>query len=38
VTVQASLEVEREEAGWFDPLLEIAAMRHEFADERLFIS
>ena len=28
----------RDEAGWFDPLLEIASMRHERADERLFIS
>lgn len=37
-TVRASLDVEREAAGWFDPLLEIASMRHEFADERLFIS
>jgi urease accessory protein len=36
--VEASLLVEREEAGWFDPLLEIASMRHEFANERLFIS
>ena len=33
-----SLAVEREEAGWFDPLLEIASMRHERAGERLFIS
>ena len=30
--------VERDGAGFFDPLLEIAAMRHEFANERLFIS
>jgi urease accessory protein len=30
--------VPRNEAGWFNPLLEIASMRHEFADERLFIS
>jgi urease accessory protein len=37
-TIAASLDVERDEAGTFDPLLEIAAMRHEFADERLFIS
>jgi len=37
-TVRVSLDVERETAGWFDPLLEIASMRHEFADERLFIS
>ncbi len=28
----------RADAGWFNPLLEIAAMRHERADERLFIS
>ncbi len=33
-----SLEVERDDAGYFDPLLEIASMRHEFANERLFIS
>jgi urease accessory protein len=26
------------ETGWFDPVLEIAAMRHEHAFERLFIS
>ena len=37
-TIAASLEVPRDEAGTFDPLLEIASMRHEFADERLFIS
>jgi urease accessory protein len=36
--VQRSLTVAREDAGWFNPLLEIAAMRHERADERLFIS
>lgn len=36
--MSASLTVSRDEAGWFDPLLEIAAMRHEFAEERLFIS
>jgi urease accessory protein len=36
--VPASLTVAREDAGWFNPLLEIAAMRHERADERLFIS
>jgi urease accessory protein len=36
--IRASLTVERDDAGWFDPLLEIAAMRHEFANERLFIS
>ncbi len=37
-TVAASLAVARENAGWFNPLLEIAAMRHEHAHERLFIS
>ena len=37
-TIAASHDVERDDAGTFDPLLEIAAMRHEFADERLFIS
>lgn len=36
--IRGSLEVEREDAGYFDPLLEIASMRHEFANERLFIS
>lgn len=33
-----SLEVSREELGWFDPLVEIASMQHEIAYERLFIS
>jgi urease accessory protein len=37
-TVQHSLAVAREDAGWFNPLLEIASMRHERANERLFIS
>ena len=37
-TVQRSLSVARKDAGWFNPLLEIAAMRHERAEERLFIS
>lgn len=36
--VQGSLAIARADAGWFNPLLEIAAMRHERADERLFIS
>lgn len=36
--VAHSLGVAREDAGWFDPLLEIASMRHERAGERLFIS
>ncbi len=37
-TIAASLDVARDDAGYFDPLLEIASMRHEFANERLFIS
>ena len=37
-TVADSLLVERGNAGWFNPVLEIASMRHERAEERLFIS
>ena len=36
--VNRSLAVSRGDAGWFTPMLEIAAMRHARADERLFIS
>ena len=36
--IDRSLEVKCEETGWFNPLLEIASMRHERAFERLFIS
>ncbi|HEY5753866.1 MAG TPA: urease accessory UreF family protein [Chthoniobacterales bacterium] len=36
--IAKSLEVMREDAGCFNPLLEIGSMRHEFAEERLFIS
>ncbi len=36
--VKSSLRVAREEAGWFNPLLDIFSMRHERAFERLFIS
>jgi len=36
--IAASRTVARGDAGTFNPLLEIAAMRHERADERLFIS
>lgn len=36
--VEDSLAVERPAAGWFNPLLEIASLRHARADERLFIS
>jgi len=33
-----SLRIDRDEAGCFNPLIEIASMRHQFAAERLFIS
>jgi urease accessory protein len=36
--VRDSLGIERARAGCFNPLLEIASMRHEAAYERLFIS
>lgn len=36
--VANALEIPRGEIGWFDPLLDIASMRHEIAGERLFIS
>jgi urease accessory protein len=36
--LESSLLVAREEAGTFNPLLEISSMRHHFAQERLFIS
>jgi urease accessory protein len=36
--VASARRLRREEAGWFSPMLEIAGMRHERADERLFIS
>jgi len=36
--IAASRTVARGDAGTFNPLLEIAAMRHERAEERLFIS
>ena len=36
--IEKSLRIEREDAGWFHPALEIASMRHESAWERLFIS
>lgn len=37
-TVRDSLAVARDDAGWFNPMLEIASMRHARAEERLFIS
>ncbi len=36
--ITRSLAISRRDAGWFNPMLEIAAMRHARADERLFIS
>lgn len=36
--VTRSLTVSRDKAGCFSPVLEIASMRHAFANERLFIS
>lgn len=36
--INAALAVERDDIGWFNPWLDIAAARHEFADGRLFIS
>jgi urease accessory protein len=36
--VERSLEIARDDVGWFNPALEIASMQHEIAYERLFIS
>jgi urease accessory protein UreF len=36
--VARSLEVSRDDLGWFDPLADLASMQHETAHERLFIS
>lgn len=36
--IHASLDISREDVGWFNPVMEIAGMRHERAQERLFIS
>ncbi|HEY5793032.1 MAG TPA: urease accessory UreF family protein [Chthoniobacterales bacterium] len=36
--IEFAQRVERGDIGWFDPVLDIASMRHEIADERLFIS
>jgi urease accessory protein len=36
--LENSMEVSRDDLGWFDPALEIASMQHEIAHERLFIS
>jgi urease accessory protein len=37
-SIARSRQIELPDAGWFGPILEIAAMRHARADERLFIS
>jgi urease accessory protein len=36
--IEEAVRVPHESAGWFNPLLEIASMRHARARERLFIS
>ncbi len=36
--VSDSVEIPNNETGWFNPMIDIASMRHEFARERLFIS
>ncbi len=38
ISIERSLEIPRETAGWFNPVLEIASLRHQRAHERLFIS
>jgi urease accessory protein len=36
--IAAAQQVKREDIGWFNPWLDIAAARHERADSRMFIS
>lgn len=36
--IAAAQQVSREDIGWFNPWLDIAAARHETADSRMFIS
>jgi urease accessory protein len=36
--IDQSRALARDDLGWFDPALELAAMQHEIAHERLFIS
>jgi urease accessory protein len=36
--IARSLRVNRDDLGWFDPLVDLASMQHEIAHERLFIS
>ena len=37
-TIAKSLKVKRENAGFFNPMLDLASARHELAFSRLFIS
>jgi urease accessory protein len=37
-SVANGLDIPRHQIGWFDPMLDIASMHHEIADERLFMS
>ena len=37
-TISGSLEIKRDEAGFFNPILDISSARHELAFSRLFIS
>jgi urease accessory protein len=36
--VETARQIPLDEIGWFDPALDLASMRHELANERLFIS
>lgn len=36
--ISRSLEIPRDDIGWFDPAIDLASMHHEIANERLFIS
>ena len=36
--IAAAITTPRDEIGWFNPWLDIAAARHETADARMFIS
>jgi urease accessory protein len=36
--VETAMDIPLDEIGWFDPALDLASMRHELSNERLFIS
>ncbi len=36
--IASAMQVPSGEIGWFDPVMDLASMRHEIANERLFIS